>query len=74
MVLLTVILTLVIYSIDFLEMVYIVGLFKNLHSFPKPNHLSSFLNIGGLRECFPQIRSCAYYKYTCHLVEHVIAW
>ena len=36
--------------------------------------VSSFFKIGGLRECFPQIRACFYYKYTGHLVEHVTVW
>ena len=37
--------------------VYLVGLIKNLHSCPqKTKHLSPFLKIGSLHECFPQIR------------------
>ena len=68
---LTVIPTLVIYSLDYLENVWFVGLFQSLQLCTKTNHLSSLFKIGGLRVCFPQIRPCSYYKYTGHLVEHV---
>ena len=71
---LTVLSKLVIYSLDYLEKVWFVGLFHNLNLCQKLNQLSSFVKIGGLRECFPQIRPCSYYKYTGHLVEYVTVW